>query len=180
MEDNTPVFSETSAINSADVTVYAKASTLLKILRYLMIVAAVCFLVYAFMFISIFALVLGAACCLLVYLLNHFSTVDYDYELVDSDLYLAKVLNKDSRRELGKFDMKSLEILAPQKSHELDSYRSRRDRVIDVSSHRKDDPDIYWAELEGGTRIILTLKEQDAGEMIALIRRFGPRKVFRN
>ena len=179
MEDNTPVFSENSAISSADVTVHAKASTLLKILRYLMIVAAVCFFVYAFMFISIVTLVLGVVCSLLVYLLKHFSTVDYDYELVDSDLYLARVLNKDSRRELGKFDMKSLEILAPCRSHELDPYRSRRDRVIDVSSHQKDDPDIYWAEFEGGLRIILTLKGQDAEEMIAMIRRFGPRKVFR-
>ena len=48
---------------------------------------------------------------------------------------IDKIMSKQKRKRVGSYDMKKVEIVAPKNSHELDSFRNRKDiKVHDYSS----------------------------------------------
>ena len=68
--------------------------------------------------------------------------LEYEYLYVNGELDIDKIMSKQKRKRVGSYDMKKveivapkMEILAPENSHELDSFRNRKDiKVHDYSS----------------------------------------------
>ncbi len=106
--------------------------------------------------------------------------IDYEYSLVDRELRVAKIMNKERRKALATYDLEKMEILAPVSSHELDSYRNRQnDKEIDYSSHDESrKATTYLCYLEGNQKLVLDIDGPDGEKLLRAIRMFAPRKVF--
>ena len=119
----------------------------------------------------------GAGC----YFLWLESALDYEYDYVDKELRVAKIQQKQRRKEIAVYDLTKMEMMAPQGSSHLDEYRNRSLKVYDFSSG-DDANKAYRYELvmEGGEKVILDMIGEYAEQIIHVIRNYYPRKVFTN
>ncbi len=69
------------------------------------------------------ALVLGA---LSYYLIFPRLNVEYEYAILNHDLQIDAIYSKAKRKAKLGFDIQQAEIIAPAKSHRLDSYRAEK------------------------------------------------------
>ena len=61
--------------------------------------------------------------------------LEYEYLYVNGELDVDKIMSKKKRKRVGSYDMKKVELVASRNSHELDSFRNRKDlKVHDYSS----------------------------------------------
>ena len=168
-------------IGVLEIVVNKKTDTLLKIMRVLTIVLAVCFVILGtLMGAAIIGLILGVACCVAAYFVWLNCVVDYEYDYVEKELRIAKILQKQKRKELISYPLDKIEILAPSSSWHLDSYNGRQiAKDIDYSSGEEKQPDpCYYLYLEGNTRLKLELEGEDAQNLIAAVKQMAPRKVY--
>ena len=163
-----------------EIVVNRKTSTLIKFANILLIMLAVAFVLLAFVA-GIIPFIIAIACAIGVYFVGMETQVDYEYSLVDRELRIAKIMKKSRRKDMGKFDLEKLEILAPVTSHELDSYNHRQNlKEYDFSTHDPEEKESkYAAFLEGGTKLVLTLEGEDGKLILDNVRAFAPRKIFR-
>ncbi len=157
-----------------EVVVKRKDSTVMKFLKILTIVLAV-----AFFLIGCTGLWLGfivaVVCAVAAFFVSRNVNIEYEYTYLDRELRLAKIMNLSHRKEIGKYDLEKMEILAPITSYHLDDYKNRKTRELDFSSHEAKQPDPrYLMFLNGDTKLILEPSE----EMVNAIRMFAPRKTF--
>lgn len=166
-----------------EIVVNRKEDTLLKAGCIASAALAVCF--FILFFISGYVLLIPAATAAVVaWLLWRENGADFEYAYVDKELRIAKILRKSSRREIGTYDLSSLEIMAPASSHSLDYRRSAPHKVLDYSADPKAGYGVkgrYSIFLEDGTEIILDLDDPYGQGKIILdsLRKFAPRKVER-
>ena len=155
--------------------VKAKTSLAARLLKYLLIVLAAVSGLYSILavdFIGFLGMLLLAGG---VYLLNLFIDVEYEYLYLDKELTVDKIMAKSRRKRLCTYTLERMEILAPVKSHHLDSYRSRKVKVKDYSVGRQLQPDLrYTMFYEGGEKVILS----PSPELIKIMKNAAPRKVF--
>lgn len=166
-----------------EIVVTRKEDTLLKVGCIAAAAVAVCFFILIFMFGIVF-LFLAAAAGLVSWFLWLQNGPDYEYAYVDKELRIAKILRKSSRKEIGTYDLSSLEIMAPSASRTLDHRRAAAHKVLDYSADPKEGPGVkgrYSIFLEDGTEIILDLNDPyGQGDIILRsVRAFAPRKVER-
>lgn len=160
-----------------EVVVNTGRNTLLAILRIVLIVLAVCLLILGIIA-NFILLIPAAACGVGAYFADLNAIVDYEYSLVGNELRVAKILKKEKRKFLGTYDLDKLEILAPEKAHQLDSYRnSDRYKTLDYSNHN-DAEHRYQAYLDGSQRVILTIDSEEGERLIKSIRQVAPSKVI--
>ncbi|MBQ6362394.1 MAG: hypothetical protein IKF45_06585 [Lachnospiraceae bacterium] len=166
-------------IGCIEVVVSRKPNTLFKFLRVLLIMLAVCFLFLGLVGIMV-AFIPGIACLVGYYFVNMNVGIDYEYSYVERELRIAKIMNKERRKEIATYDLEKLEIMAPVKSWHLDSYNGRQiAKDIDYSSGEEKQPDpCYYLYLEGNTRLKLELEGEDAQNLIAAVKQMAPRKVY--
>ena len=116
------------------------------------------------------AVVFGVAC----YVVTMMSVVEYEYLYVDKELQIDRILGKSSRKRMETLDLKQLEILAPLRSHELDSYRNRNGKKLDYSSGEGAGENPKYMLVIGEKHVIF----EPTQEMVKTIQMFAPRKVF--
>lgn len=164
-----------------EIIVNRETNTLVKAMRIIAIVLTVCFCLLFFFTMNFLLLIPLAACAAGFYFLWLESAVDYEYDYVDKELRVAKIQQKQRRKELAVYDLTKMEILAPADSHHLDSYKSKALKVIDYSSRREEDKaDRYVLILSDDTKLILDLTGDYGQELLDILRIYSPRKVFRN
>jgi hypothetical protein len=82
---------------------------------------------------------------------------------------------KSRRKRVGTYSLDRVEIMAPFRSHQLDSYQNRKVKVLDYSIRRVEQPDLRYAfYYEGGFKVIISPSE----EMVKVMRSVAPRKIF--
>lgn len=102
--------------------------------------------------------------------------VEYEYLYVNGELDIDAIYSRQKRKKVGSYSMEELEVLAPEKSHALDSYLNRSGvKVKDFSSG------------DGQTKCyVLVFNKEKGQEIIKVeldeaiindIRRLAPRKV---
>ena len=80
-------------------------------------------------------LIVGAVLVVVCWLFVPKLEVEYEYLYVNGELDIDAIYSKQKRKKMGSYDASELEILAPENSHELDSFRNRKDiKVHDYSS----------------------------------------------
>ena len=103
--------------------------------------------------------------------------VEYEYLYVNGELDIDKIFSKVKRKKGASYDLNNMEILAPVKSHQLDSYRNNPNiKTVDYSSG-KPDAKVYAAIISKDDHLERLLFEPN-DVMIRDIRSKMPRKVF--
>ena len=156
-----------------EVMVSKKKSTVMKLVQIvaaIMTVLSVLVFVMGMMWGLILAIVFGAVS----YFLKLFNDVEYEYLYVDKELQIDRILAKNSRKRMETLDLNELEILAPIRSHELDSYRNRNLKKADYSSGEEGREAQTYMLVVNEKQIIFEPTE----EMVKTVKVFAPRKVF--
>ena len=112
---------------------------------------------------------------LLTYFVAPKLDVEYEYLYVNGELDIDAIYSRQKRKRVGSYDVAELEILAPAKSHALDSYLNNGAKVADYTSgdeHAKSYIMVY--NKEKGREII---KVEIDEVIVNDIRRVAPRKV---
>ena len=163
-----------------EVVVNRKPNTLMRAGYYGAIVLTVCFCLLSLL-VSYYFLIPFAGCAVLTYFLWLEQVVDYEYVYVDKEIRVAKICQKQKRKDLAVYDLSKMEMMAPQGSHHLDAYKNRDLKVIDYSSGDDSNKSCrYELIMEGGSRLILDMVGEYGEQIVALIRNYYPRIVFTN
>lgn len=136
------------------------------------LLAGVCAVAVLFGF--IYGILLAPIFGLMCYFLTLRNKVEYEYLYVDKELQIDRITNQSKRKKMETLDLNQLDILAPIRSHELDSYRKRTGATLDYSSGEEaNDPQKYMLVI-GDKKVIF----EPTPELVQTIRMFAPRKVF--
>lgn len=152
-------------------------SPLRRILRPFTVVLTACFLLLG-LFSHWAFLVAGILMGILAYFVWLESRVEYEYVYVDRELRVSKIQQLSRRKELGRYDLTKMEILAPERSHVLDSFRQNKAQVLDYSSGDPQAEDLYDLWLTDGRMLRLNLGGSYGEEFLQIMRQFYPRKVY--
>ncbi|MDE6621024.1 MAG: hypothetical protein K2K74_11170 [Lachnospiraceae bacterium] len=109
------------------------------------------------------------------YFVFQWTDIEYEYLYLDKEISVDKIMAKTRRKKLMTISVEKIEIMAPEKSYQLDSYRNRQTKVTDLSAgHDLPDQKLYWVFYEGNQKILMNLTEDFA----KTIKGIAPRKVF--
>lgn len=154
--------------------VKAKQTVMGKFFKILLIMLTVAFGLLAFIgFLPAFivAIITGVG----AYFVNLFTDLEYEYLYLDKELVVDKVMAKSKRKRVGSYSVDRMEILAPYRSHRLDSFKNRNVKPKDYSVGMELQPDQrYVMFYEGGVKLILSPSE----EIVKAVKSVAPRKVF--
>ena len=121
----------------------------------------------------IFIIVIGLG--VLCYFVFQWTDIEYEYLYLDKEINIDKIMAKTRRKRVATISIEKMEILAPEKSHQLDSYRNRNVKAADYSAgHDMPDQKLYVAYSEGNHKYLLSLDE----DFVKTIKGIAPRKVF--
>ncbi|MCC8067245.1 MAG: DUF6106 family protein [Clostridiales bacterium] len=102
--------------------------------------------------------------------------VEYEYLYVNGELDIDAIYSKQKRKRVCSHDVEHLEILAPQKSHALDSYmNSKGAKLTDYTSGKAPEKSYIMVFNEDKGQELLAVELDDV--IISDIRRIAPRKV---
>ncbi len=102
--------------------------------------------------------------------------LEFEYLYLDKELTIDKVLAKQKRKKVLSIDLNKMEVVAPLRSHELDSYKSRKVPMLDCSS-KKEDTRPYVIVYHDNNKEEMVCFEPNA-EMLRAIKTVFPRKVI--
>ena len=109
------------------------------------------------------------------YFVFQWTDIEYEYLYLDKEITVDKIMAKTRRKRVLTIDVNKIEILAPEKSYQLDSYRNRQVKATDFSAgHDLPDQKLYVMFYEGSQKYLLNLTEDFAKTVKGII----PRKVF--
>lgn len=121
-------------------------------------------------------LIAGLALGIATYFLTPRFDVEYEYLYVNGELDIDAIYSKQKRKRMGSFDMSELEILAPAKSHALDSYLNNKSLKMQDFTSRDEKVKSYVLILNTEKEKKCIKTELD-DVIINDIRRMAPRKV---
>ena len=156
--------------------VESKASPLVKGLSILSLVLAVIFFLSSLFAIGMVGLILCVLAGVAYYFLSLNANIEFEYQYCDREITVDKIFNKSRRKNVGKYEVDKLEILAPSRSYHLDEYKIKSYKNIDYSAREKDrkpDP-TYTFIYDGKERVVF----EPTAEFVTAVKSVAPRKVF--
>lgn len=102
--------------------------------------------------------------------------LEYEYLYLDKEISIDKVMAKEKRKHCMTLDLNKMEVMAPENSHELDSYKARNLKVCDYSSQLPDSKPYLIAYSD--TNGMSLIKIEPTAEMLKAIKMVFPRKVI--
>ena len=125
--------------------------------------------------IALFTLVL--VCIMAISFLFPRLNVEYEYVYCDGQIDFDRISGKAKRKRMLRIDMEQVEIVAPETSHALDSYRNNTNyKLKNYSSLRKEAKPyaIYTASGDSRYKILFEPSEK----MLECMKYKAPRKVM--
>lgn len=145
------------------------------LIRFASVVPTVFLVLLSFLTFRMVFFIIAIAFGVLDYFVFQWTDLEYEYLYLDKEISVDKIMAKTRRKKLTTISVEKIEIMAPEKSHQLDSYRNRQTKVTDVSAgHDLPDQKLYWIFYEGNQKILMNLTEDFA----RTIKGIAPRKVF--
>ena len=83
---------------------------------------------------NILIFIIAVAFGVLDYFVFQWTSIEYEYLYLDKEITIDKIMAKTRRKRVLTIDVNKIEILAPEKSYQLDSYRNRQVKAIDYSA----------------------------------------------
>lgn len=161
-------------IGCLEVVVHRKSSPIINISNVLLLVLAVVFVFGGLLGGFWPALIPGIAAGVGAFFANRMKDVDYEYAYVEKELRIARIMQKSSRKELGKYDLDKMEICAPTGSEKLQRLSHREFKVRNYSSGLADHA--TYELIVGDEKLIL----EPGDELLKVLRSTFPQKVFLN
>ena len=156
--------------------VASKASPVVKFLSIISLVLAVVFFLSSLIGLGLGGLILCVLAGVAYYFLSMNANIEFEYQYCDKEITVDKILNKSRRKNVGKYDVTKLEILAPSRSYHLDEFKNRSFKTVDYSAREKNpQPDpTYTFIYDGKEKVIF----EPTDEFVAAVKSVAPRKVF--
>ena len=146
-----------------------------RFLRTLCVVLTVFVAFFWLMTQSIVAVIALILICVLDYYVFQCTDIEYEYLYLDKEISIDKIMAKTKRKQVATLKVEKMEILAPEKSYHLDSYKNRDVKTVDYSAGQNlAEQKLYVLYYEGNQRYLLNLDEDFA----KTIQGIAPRKVF--
>lgn len=123
---------------------------------------------------SFFSIIGAIIIVLLGYLFPKLN-IEYEYVFVDGQLDFDKISGKSSRKTMLRIDMDQIEIVAPSKSHALDSFNNMQLILKNFTSN--DAQNKTYTIISNTNSKKLKILFEPTEEMIDLMRQKSPRKV---
>lgn len=124
---------------------------------------------------AIIPLIIAVVSGVLAYIVSLKADLEYEYLYLDKEITIDKIMNKTKRKKVEVLEVDRIEIIAPIKSHHLDSYRNRNCKTVDYSIGEEKQPDNRFVMYYNGERRIIM---SPSPELLKAIRTVAPRKVF--
>lgn len=120
---------------------------------------------------------LGIAMFISMFFLLPRLNVDFEYIFCDGQIDFDKIMGGEKRKQMLRIDMDNVEIMAPEKSHQLDSYRNQQDLTIKDFSSKDPEAKKYCIFTSNGKEKLYIIFEPSE-KMVEFAKQKGPRKVF--
>lgn len=103
--------------------------------------------------------------------------LEFEYSYLDKELSVDKIMKKQKRKHIETIDLSKMELMAICSSHELDSYKNRKDvKIVDYTS-KIPDRKTYAIVYPANNQLQLIYIEPNE-ELIHAIKSVFPRKVI--
>ena len=153
-----------------------KAGPIKTAVKYMLYVWAAFLLIFGMMG-NITFMVLGVICGAIAYFYTMNAEIEYEYLFLGRDFTVDKIHAKSKRKRVMEFDLERLELMAPAKSHRLDSYRTNKKYVFYDFSSQYEGEDTYCFVYAGDNEVSKVLIDM-TDELLQCFRNVCPRKVF--
>ena len=111
------------------------------------------------------------------YFLYPMFDIAYEYVFVDGQIDFDKISGGEKRKNMLRIDLDNIEIMAPQNSHRLDSYRNQQGFEKRDFTSNTQDSGVYCIYMSHNSGKLAIYFEPDT-KMIDFSRQKAPRKVF--
>lgn len=102
--------------------------------------------------------------------------VEFEYALLNHELNIDKIYNREKRKNLFSIDLKDAEVIAPMNSHRLDSYHSFVKKDCSMADDSQT-PYAVMCNISGQMNCILINPDE---HMLDMMQTFLPRTMFRD
>lgn len=124
---------------------------------------------------NIILFIVTVALGVLAYFVFLWTDIEYEYLYLDREITVDKVMAKTRRKRVTVIDVNKIEIMAPESSYQLDSYRNRQVKTIDLSAGQELlGQKLYMLYYEGNQRYMLNLDDDFAKTVKSVV----PRRVY--
>ncbi len=102
--------------------------------------------------------------------------LEFEYLYVNGELDIDKIMSKQKRKRVGKYDIKNVELVAPKNSHDLDCYKNMKDIKIKDYSSMEEQAKIYAMVVKGEKGMEMVYFEPNEA-ILKDMQRIAPRNV---
>ena len=158
--------------------IHRKATAGPAIGRVAMIAAGILLLVGGLIATNGIVMFIGVAVLVAYYFVSPMFKIDYEYIFCDGQIDFDRISGGEKRKTMLKIDMDNVEVMAPVRSHELDSYNSQNFTVKDFSSKNADARLYCLFTSKDNQRLKVIFEPSDT--MLDYAKQKAPRKVFKD
>ena len=112
------------------------------------------------------------------YLLYLNTELEFEYLFMSKELTVDRIKAKSRRKRVMEFDMQRVEIVAPENSHRLDSYKNRNMKVMNFSTGNHGEIP-YVMIYNGGQEMVKVMLEPNP-DLTKCFEMTIPRKIFKD
>lgn len=146
-------------------------------LRVVSVIPTVLSVFLCFLTANMILFIIAIAFGVLDYFVFQWTDIEFEYLYLDKEITVDKIFKKTRRKRVTVIDVNKVEVMAPEKSYQLDSYRHREAKVTDLSAgHDLPGQPLYWVFYEGNQKFLMNLTE----DFVKPIKSVAPRKVYTN
>lgn len=151
-----------------------KKNPVLNVIRFVLFGFAIAFILFSMLAGYVF-LIVGIILGALAYFVLPSFDVEFEYLYLSKEITIDKITSQQRRKTVETIALDKAEIIAPESSHELDSYKSRNLPVKDYTS-KMPEAKVYMIGYVDGENTCLIAFEPGE-EMLSAIKSVFPRKV---
>ncbi len=159
-----------------EVMVARKNIPLLDVGKVLLYILAVLCLIMGILTSAVFFIGAAAFAAVAYFVIPMFD-LEYEYLYIDKEVSIDKIMSKEKRKHVLTLDLNGMEVMAPVRSHELDSYRARNLKTYDFTSNTED-AKVYAIACANGNEGTVLVNIEPNEEMLRAIKNVFPRKVM--
>lgn len=142
-----------------------------------LIVFSALLLLFGILMINGIFTILGIAAIAATYFLMPSFNVDYEYIFVDGQIDFDRISGGEKRKHLLRIDLDNAEIMAPEKSHRLDSIRNQQGLNVKDFTSNTEEAQVYGIFIShNGEKMLIRFEPSE--KMIEYSKQKAPRKVF--
>ena len=119
------------------------------------------------------------AACVGCYFVMPRAQVEWEYQYVNGEVDIDRILKKSTRKRMISFDVANVEIIAPLTSHRMDYYNNNsKVKIKDFTSGEEEKKKNIYAAVVTLDGVLTKILFEPSEKMVKDMRTKAPRKVF--